>query len=205
MPFKIGGVGQDQIGIGDGFRRIGIGIDEMRDHVIAVLILVGQHIHGFGGVHGRVPGHVGHVHEQRVDLVGIAGMGIGDDHVHEAVGAHRVFPGVGFVDPRRAAVFFQAKIVGALDVPQMRAVERFAGGDAVMRFGMGRYRFRIGRLEAEAAGNFDRAKQDLQRVQGAGSLKAVRVRRNPAHRVERDRATLHGFVGFTAEIGPFAL
>jgi hypothetical protein len=46
VALQIGGVGQDQIGIGHHFRGIGVGIDDLRDHVVAVLVLVGQHLHG---------------------------------------------------------------------------------------------------------------------------------------------------------------
>ena len=35
---------------------------------------------------------VRHVEKQRVDLVGIARMGIGDDHMHQAMRRERVFP-----------------------------------------------------------------------------------------------------------------
>ncbi len=62
--------------------------------------------------------------------------------------------------------------------------------------------FGVGRLEAEATGNFDGAEQDLQRVQGAAGLKAVGVGGNSAHGVEGHRAARHLFVGLAAEIGP---
>ena len=75
---QIGGVRQHQIGIGHHLGEVGIGVDDARDLVGAALgILVGQHGHGVGRVHGRVPGHVGHVEEQGVDRIGIARPGVG--------------------------------------------------------------------------------------------------------------------------------
>ena len=54
------------------------------------------------GVHRRVPAHVGHEHEQRVDPVGIAGPGVADDRVHHAVRGQRRVPGERLVDARAA-------------------------------------------------------------------------------------------------------
>ena len=92
MAFQIGRIRQHQIGIGHHFAGIGIGIDDFRNFVLARLILVGQHVDDGFGVHRRVPRHVGHIHEQRVDLVGITGMSIGDHHMHQTVGRHRRIP-----------------------------------------------------------------------------------------------------------------
>ena len=176
VAFEIGRVGQDQVRIGHRFRRIGIGIDDVRDHVVAVLVLVGEHADDFRRVHRRVPGHVGHEHEQRVDLVGVARVGVGDHHVHQPVGRERVFPGIGLVDALGGAVLVDQQVLRPHRVAEMRAVERLARRDAGMRFRVRFRRLRIGRLEAEAAGHLDRAEQDLQHVQGAGGLEAVGVR-----------------------------
>ena len=51
----------------------------------AVGIAIGEPLHRLAGVHRRVPAHVGHEHQQRVDPVRIAGPGVADDHVHHAV------------------------------------------------------------------------------------------------------------------------
>ena len=76
VTFKVCCVRQDQIGIGHHFRTIGIGIDDARNDIFAVLILIRQHIHDGICVHRTVPAHVRHVHEQCVDLVRIACMSI---------------------------------------------------------------------------------------------------------------------------------
>ena len=104
MPFKVRRVGQDQVRIGDHFRGIGIGVDDPRDDVVAILVGIGQHLHHPAGVHRRVPRHIRHIHEQRVDFIGIACMGVGDHHMHQPMGRHRVFPCERLVDPRRAAI-----------------------------------------------------------------------------------------------------
>jgi hypothetical protein len=57
-----------------------------------------------------------------------------------------------------------------------------------MRGGMGLHRLGVGRLHPVAAGHLHRAEDDLQQVQRAGGLEAVGMGRNPAHRVEADRA-----------------
>ena len=83
MALKIGGVGQDQIGIGDHLGAIGIGIDDARDDIVACLrVFVGEHLDHAARAHRGIPRHIRHVEKQRVDLVGIARMGIGDDHMH---------------------------------------------------------------------------------------------------------------------------
>ncbi len=73
---EIGRVGQHEIGIRHHLREVRVGIDDARDLVAAVRLLVGQHGDRAGGVHRRVPRHVRHVHEQRVDLVRIAAQAL---------------------------------------------------------------------------------------------------------------------------------
>ena len=46
--------------------------------------LVVQHLAHLDGVHRRVPRHVGHEDQQRVDRVRVAAPGVGDDVVHHA-------------------------------------------------------------------------------------------------------------------------
>ena len=102
MPFEIGRVGKHQVGIGDHFRRIGVGIDQLRYLVLAGLrIGLGQHIHDAARIHRGIPRHVRHIHEQHVDRIGIAGDGVRDDHMHHPVGRHRGIPAIGLVDPLR--------------------------------------------------------------------------------------------------------
>ena len=86
---------------------------------------------------------------------------------------------------------------------QMRSVQRAIGRYFAVRCWVCLNRLWVGRLEAEAAGNFNRAKNDLQDMQRAAGLEPVCVGAYPAHGVERDRATLHGLVFFAPEIGPF--
>ena len=203
VAFQIGRVRQDQVGIGHHFRGIGIGIDDMRDLVVAVFVLVGQHLHHGAGVHGGIPRHVRHVEHQRVDLVGIARMGIGDDHVHQPMRRQRVFPGKALVDPRRCLVVkLQRQMFRPVREAQMRAVQRAAGQEVGMRRRMREGGLWIGRLEAEAAGGLHAAEKDLKDMQRAGGLKPVRMRRNAPHGVEADRAAHHPLMPFTPEIGP---
>ena len=92
VTLQIGRVGQDQVGVGHHFGRIGIRIDDAGDDVVAVFVLVGQHVDDAGGIHRRIPRHVRHIHEKRVDLVRIARMGVRDHHMHQPMGRHRVVP-----------------------------------------------------------------------------------------------------------------
>ena len=203
VALKVGGVGQHQIGEGDHLRGIAIGVDQLGDNVLARLrVRVGQHVHDAARIHGRVPRHVRHVHEQRVDLIGIAGVGVGDHHVHQPVGRHGVLPGKGLVDAGRAAVLLQRQMLRPAHEAQMRPAERCARGHADVRCRVRLDRLGIGRLEPEPAGHLDRTEQNLQQVQRAAGLEAVGVRRNPAHGVEGDRAADHGLVPLAPEVGP---
>ena len=92
VSFQIGRVRQDQVCIGHHFRRIGIRIDDPRDHIVTVFIFVGQHLVHAAHVHRRVPRHIGHIHEKRVDLVRHARVRVRNHHMHQPVGRHRVFP-----------------------------------------------------------------------------------------------------------------
>ena len=107
VPFQISGIRQDQVRVGDHFGAIGIRIDDAGDDVVAVFVLVRQHLHHAADIHGGVPRHVGHVHEQRVDLVGIARVGVGNHHMHQPVARHGVFPCERLVDAGGAAVFVE--------------------------------------------------------------------------------------------------
>ena len=126
------------------------------------VVLVVEHLAHLGGVHGRVPGHVGHEDHQRVDAVGIAAPGIGDDVVHQAVHRQRVFPGEGLVDAHRLAVVVDEQVVRVGRPAQRHAVQRRVRLHApgpVGRLGAGRDRARERRLVAEAARAVDGAQQ----------------------------------------------
>ena len=74
-----------------------------------------------------------------------------------------------------------------------------------MRLWMDCCRLWIGGFKAKAARGFDAAQNDLQNMQRTACLKPVRMRRNPAHRVETDGPPGHFCMGFTAKIGPFLI
>ena len=96
-----------------------------------------------------------------------------------------------------------SRSLGAAREAQVRAIQRGSGTAVAVRGGVGLNRFGVGRFEAEAAGHLDGAQEDLQHMQRAAGLEAVRVRRHPAHRVHRHRAAGHLGVCLTAEVGPF--
>ena len=129
-------------------------------------------------------------------------MGVRDDHVHQAMRRHRVLPGERLVDAGRAAVLLQAQVLGAVDEAQMRAVQRRVGRHVAMGLGVRGGGLGVGRLEAEAARRLDRAEQDLQHVQRAAGLEAVRMGADAAHGVEADGAALHRLVAPAPEVGP---
>jgi len=86
VALEIRGVGQDEIGEVDGLGMEGVDHYQEWNRIFAALVLAHQHLAHLGGVHGRVPGHVGHEQEQCVDRVRVPICRIGDDHVHQAVG-----------------------------------------------------------------------------------------------------------------------
>ena len=90
-----------------------------------------------------------------------------------------------------------------------REAERHAGsgvsgavGRPAGRLRPGGDRLREGRLVAEAAGQIDRAEQDLQQVQRAAGLEAVGMGRDAAHGVHRDRPADHLLVPAARPVGP---
>ena len=58
------------------------------------------------------------------------------------------------------------------------------------------------RLVAPAARHIDRAEQHLQQMQRAAGLEPVRVGRDPAHRMQRDRPAAHRLVAPPGPVGP---
>ena len=162
---QIRGVGQHQIGVGHGLGVEGVGINEPGDLVLAGFgVLVGQHADGVDGVHGRVPRYVGHVHEQGVDGIGIALPGVGDDHVHHAVGGQGGFPGKGLVDALRPAAGADQQILRRPQEAEMRTRQRRVRVDVPLEAEgtrKGRQRFGVRRFVTEAAGAVDGAQQHL--------------------------------------------
>ena len=58
------------------------------------------------------------------------------------------------------------------------------------------------RLVAPAARHIDRAEQHLQQMQRAAGVEAVRMRRDAAHRMHRDRPAAHRLVPPPGPVGP---
>jgi hypothetical protein len=163
VPFEIGRVGQDEVGIGRHLGGVGVGVDDARDAVGAGFVAVREHLHDGGGVHRRVPRHVGHVEEERVDGVRVARMGVRDHHVEEPMDRQRVLPAEGLVDAGGGAVLAEREVVGAEGEAEVRAVERLAGTGAEMGARVGARGLGVGRLEAEGAGRVHRADQAWRR------------------------------------------
>ena len=202
VALQIGRVGQDEVGIGHHLAAIGVRIDDARDDIVAARVLVRQHVHHARRIHRRIPCHVRHIEEKRVDPVGIACMGVGDDHVHKAMRTQRIFPRKRLVDARGAAVGPEAQILGACGIAQMRAIQRLARRAIAVRPGVDMRRLGVWRLETHAAWHLDRAEQDLKDVQRAAGLEPVGMGRDAAHGVKADRAARHCVVSLAAKIGP---
>ncbi len=125
--------------------------------------------------------------------------------MHHPVRRHRRIPAIGLVDPLRRAVIADDQILRPEDIAKRRAGKRRFGGHLVGpagRLGVDMWGLGIGRLEAEPAGRLDRAKQKLQHMQRAAGLEAVRMRRNSAHGMHRDRPADHAVMLFALPVGP---
>ncbi len=190
VAFQIGGIGQDQVGIGHHFGGIGVRIDDVRNAVIAGRrVAVGEHLDGARGVHRGIPAHVRHEHEQGVDGIGIARMGVGDHHVHHAVGGDRRLPGKRLVDAPGRALFVDDQVAGPCREAERRSRQRRARGyfaGLARWLEGGRAGAREGGLVAEGAGAIDGAQQHLQDVNGATGMEAVGMGGNAAHGVHGD-------------------
>src|SRR5690606_23042364 len=114
--------------------------------------------------------------EQHVDRIRVPGMGIGDHHMHHSMRGDGRLPGEGLVYARRPAIGIHKKVFRPAWKAEVRSGERLVGAKMLrtaMRRGMRRNRFRIGWLEAEAAGTIHRAYQHLQEVQSPRRLEPV--------------------------------
>ena len=98
--------------------------------------------------------HVRHIEQQRVDLIGIAGPGVGDHHVHEAVDGERRLPGKGLVDPDRPPSASTSKSSGPVRKAERHAGERRHRRSAVLPagFGAGGMGFGYGALKRNPPG-----------------------------------------------------
>ncbi len=200
---EIGGIRQDQVGVVDHLGRIGIGVDDARNRVVAGgRILLREILQRVRHVHRRVPAHVGHVHEQDVDAVRVLLRRIGDDHVHHAMRGQRRVPAIGLVDALRMAVRIDQQIVGRGHEAERRPgqgrvglhLPRLARGLDARRRRLGK-----GRLVAEAAWHIDGTEDDLQQVQRAAGLEAIGMGRDAPHGMHRDRAA-HRLLVETAKV-----
>ena len=130
-------------------------------------------------------------------------MGIRDDHVHQSVRRHRVFPRERLVDPcRRHAVAAIQEVIGTVDESKMRSIQWLARAWLGVWLWMCGCWLRIRRLETEPTGPLDGPQQDLKQVKRPAGLEAVRVRRNTTHGVKADGASDQGFVPLATKIGP---
>ena len=130
--------------------------------------------------------------------------GIMDIHI-QPIDAARSKPFEDLLDALRPTLTIDDQILGRHHITEGRTRQRRAGRDLprlARRFWAGRRRLRIRRFVAPAARHIDRAEQYLQQMQRATGLKPVRVGRNAAHRMQRDRAASHRFVAPARPIGP---
>ena len=198
-----GGVGQHQIGIGDGLGKERVGADDVRNTVFAGFrIGGGQHLRRPLRVHGGIPRQVGHVKEQRVDGVGITVDRVSDHRLHHALGGQRRFPRERLVDAAGRAVGSNQQILGAGGETQHRPRQRLVCGNLSVGPDGGWRRFRKRRAVAESARRVDAAEQHLQQVDGAAGVEAVGVGGDAAHGVDGDRASGHGLVLPPGPVGP---
>ena len=138
-------------------------------------------------------------------LYGSPFQAIADQQVHQPVRGDRRVPRKRLVDAHRLPVVADDQILGAERIAERRAGQRLAGDDATElagRFRTRRGRLRIRRFVAPAAGNIDRADQDLQQVQRAAGLEPVRMGRDAAHRMHRHRTAAHRLVAAAGPVGP---
>ncbi len=172
---------------------------------VAVFILVVEHLAHSHRVHGRVPRHVGHEDQQRINRVGIAAPGVGDDVVHQAVHGQRMLPGERLVDAHRAAILIHEQVVRFGRPAERHAVQRRIRLDRqrrVRRFCARRNGAREWCLVAETAGTVDGAEQRHQNRQRADGVETVGVRRQPAHGVKGHGVAGDGVVFLAPGVGP---
>jgi len=205
VAFEVRRIGQDQIGERCHLRLERIAHDDERNLVLAVVVFVREHLADFDGIHRRVPRHVGHEDQQRVDRIRIAAPRVRDDAVHQAMHGERIFPRERLVDAHGFAALVDEQVLGRGRPAERTIRERRIGlhvVGTVRRFRRRRHRARIRRLVPEAPRPVDRAEQRHQHGQCAYRLKAVRVRSEPPHCVKGDGRARHGLVRFAPRVGP---
>ena len=130
-------------------------------------------------------------------------MRLADRQMHQPVHGNRRLPGKGAVDPERLARLVDQEILRPSGEAERRAVERTIGVALLAaRRRARRDRLGIGRFVAPGAGRIDRADQHLQHMDRAAAVEAVGMRRDAAHRVDRDGAAEHRLVTPPRRVGP---
>ena len=92
MSLKVSGVRQHQVSKRNGFRLKSIGNNNEGNLVLTVLVTIIEHLAHTGGIHARIPGHIGHEQHQGVDLVGVTPPGVGNSVLHHAVNRQGKLP-----------------------------------------------------------------------------------------------------------------
>ena len=205
VALEIGRVGQHEIGERRhlGFERVAD--DQKRNAVLALLVAIVQHFPHGERVHGRVPRHVRHEDEKRVDAVRIAAPCVRDDVVHHPVHRKRMLPRERLVDSDRPALLVDEQFVRSVRPCQRQRTERFPRLHRRFVPESGRRRrngTRERRLVPEAARAIDRAEHrhhDRERTDG---LKTVGMRGETAHRVKGDGIAGHRLVLHAPTVGP---
>ena len=203
---QIGCVGQNEIGVLHHLGIIRITIDDPRDHIFPVSAFGGEGLECVRHIHGRVPAHVGHIHEKNINAVGIALGRIVDNHVHHAVGGYGRIPGIGLVNALGHAFGIHQQIIGAGDKSQGWTGQRRIGlhlPHLARGFHTGRNGFWKWRLVTEAPRHIDGAQNDLQEMNGAAGLKAIGMGGNSPHGMHGNRAANHLLMSASSVIRPW--
>ena len=89
---QISCVRQNEIGIVHHLAGVSVRVDDFRNDVFAIGVLACKRLDRIRHIHRRIPAHVGHIHEQHINTVGVALGGIVDHHMHHAVRGQRRIP-----------------------------------------------------------------------------------------------------------------
>ena len=198
--------GQHQIGIRHHLGIERIRVNDVGNFVFAgFFVLVRQHLHRLGRIHRRIPAHVRHKHEKRIDRIGVPRPGIPNEHVHHAVGRQRCFPGKRLVDPSapRRPFSSTSRSSGPRGKPSGGPANGSPGACHRTGWQHGRWRgFGIWRTVPPPTRAIDAAKQSLQHMQRPAGMKPVGVRRYAPHGVKADGPADHVIMLPTSEIRP---
>ena len=203
VALEVGGVGQHQVGVGDHLGGVGVGVDDVRDAVVAVGVLGGRACpwsrrcsspssrpcwpcrgtaprSGTGRPPRRWGSPCASCRGRRAGL------------------PRRRRRRCASARPSAST----ARSSGPRGKPSGGPSSGLPGVTLWCGLGWTRHGLGVGRLEAEAARRLDRAEQQLQQVQRAAGLEAVGVRGDAAHGVHGHRPAGHRGVALAAEVGP---